>query len=195
MKPIYEQLYADAVAHVIACGETLDLMSRCPLEGLSDLADRIYSLRETARALEDLVKDINKVQSRFENTISITYIAMGPAAPDKIETEHVTISLEPAIATGVPKKGTDPYVDLLRFINVPEEVINHGALTVDFPGWCSYHTAMQSRGEELPEHIASHLKTYDTIKVKIRKRKALKGYNVNESSIDDGGDVSSSVPF
>lgn len=197
MKPVYEELYSETVAHVIACGETVDTISRQGLESLSDLADRVYCLRETGRALEELVKSINKLRERFENLIAVTYIAMGPSAPDKIETEHVTVSLEAALGTAVPKKGTDVYLDMLRFLNVPEEVINHGVLSVEYPGWCSYYTAMQSRGLELPEHIAPHLKTYDFVKVKIRKRKSLKGYhyNVDESSINDGGDVSPGVPF
>lgn len=196
MIPLAEDLYESAVSMNIELETTLAALQKTTPRSLAELADLVYALRECSKVVKDTHTAMTKLQTTFERMLSTVYIAMGPTAPDKIVTEYATIEIEPDLGTSVPKKGTEQYVQVLNFLGIPKEVIEHGVLVIEYPGWCSFYTAMQSRGEELPADIGSHLTTYDSMKVKIRKRKAMKGaLNVIESSSSPRTDVKADVPF
>lgn len=196
MIPLAEDLYEAAVSMNIELETTLSGLQKTTPSSINELADLVYALRECSKVVKDTHTAMTKLQSMFERMLSTVYIAMGPMAPEKITTEYATVEIEPDLGTSIPKKGTEQYVQVLNFLGIPKEVIEHGVLVIEYPGWCSFYTAMQSRGEELPENIGSHLTIYDSMKVKIRKRKAMKGaLNVIQPSNSSHTDVKADVPF
>lgn len=197
MKPSDEDLYSRLIQAHIEIDPLIDRIKHDKVTSVSDLADHIFCLRECTKVLEDLRRSLASAQATYEKMLTTVYISMGHAAPEKVVTEYVSIEIVPELGTKVPQPSSPVYSQFLSFLGIPEEVANHEVLKVHFPGWCSYYTVLQSRGKELPEEIQSHLTTYDTTYLKIRKRKAMKGaHNVFEqSSFNESGDESSSLPF
>ena len=204
MQEQYEELYKSVVDAVLLVHPILEETKACKPTSVADLADKLFALRECIKRIEELRRQMSGVEDTVEKLFIAVYLATSQTDMH-IKTEYVTAEPVPEVGTRVPRRHEPCYNEFLTFLGIPEEVQNHEVLNVHFPGWCSYYTALQARGEDVPEGLKPFLTEYETSKVKTRKRQSMKGsIDVQEErSRDDheagiprrGNADEASVPF
>jgi hypothetical protein len=194
MQENYEEVYKTVVTAVLASGQALEMMTTTRPTSVGDLADKLFAMRECIKRLEGLVRDFKKT----EDTVEKLFIAIFLASSQKdmnVKTEYVTAEPVPSQGTRVPRRHEPCYKEFLSFLGIPKEVQDCEVLAVHYPGWCTYYTALQARGEDVPESLKSFLTEYETSTVKTRKRQSMKG-SIDVQRIDETGDTGeTSVPF
>jgi hypothetical protein len=145
---------------------------------MDDLADKLFALRECEKRLNELRKHFSKEEQRIEKFFTIAFTASSHG-DFVVRTKYVTAEPDVKMATRVPTRGDQCYNEFMKFLQIPDEIVEHGVLSVHFPGWQSYYTVLQSRGIELSDNIKSQCVEYTEAIVKTRKLKSMK-VNVDE---------------
>lgn len=173
MQESSDVLYGEVVAAVLRIQPLLDVVKQDAPRSLPDLADKLFALRECSKRLDELRKAVDRVEETQEKMFIAVYLASSKSS-EKVKTDFVTAEAIPKLGLRVPRKHEEVYGKLMSFLGVPSEVIEHGVCEVHFPGWCSYYTALQARGEDVPAEIKDSLAEYDMCYVKTIKRKGMK---------------------
>jgi hypothetical protein len=173
MQKADEQLYSDIVRASIELHENLEALKKSKPSSIEDIADRLFAARESIKRLKEMASMVRHLENIMERTLVAVYLASS-YAEEQIKTDYVIATPEASQGTNVPRGGSSEYRALLTHLGIPEEVQNHEVLKVHWPGWCSYYSALQARGESVPEEATKGLAEYDTSKVKTRKRQSMK---------------------
>lgn len=181
MQQSSDALYGEVVKSVLKITDKLMAARMDQPLTLAELADKLFALRECINRIEELRKQISKVEGTYEQAFIAVSLASSVSA-DKVKTAFVTAEAVPKLGLRVPRKDEPAYGALLTFLGVPEEVQRHGALTFYFPGLCDYYTALQAQGHGVPEELSSVVHEYEMSYVKTVKKQSMKGaIDVEES--------------
>lgn len=183
MQKSSDDLYGAIIDGVLEVQKHLKASKADPPKTLGEVADKLFALRECVKRLEELRREISRVEEQYEKIFIAVYLASS-SSMDKIKTEYVTAEAVPCLGLRVPRVNEECYVPLMTFLGIPKEVQAHGVLTIHFPGWCNYYTALQARGEDVPDEVKTSLTEYEMCKVKTIKRKSLRG-SINVQGIDE----------
>lgn len=170
MQAVDERLFTDLVSAATRVHENLDELKKAKPRSIKDMADRLFAVREALKCIKDMRSELLTVENLMERLLAAVYLSSSQT-DDTIKTEYVTATPMPGQGTNVPKVGSAEYRSLLAHLGLNEEAVNHEVVKIHWPGWCSYYTALQARGDKLPIEPAE----YDTTKVQTRKRQSIRG--------------------
>lgn len=174
MQESSDTLYGAIVRSVLELTPLLEKVKAEPPKSLADLADKIFALRECAKRLEEMEAEVKRVEAIAEKQFIAVYLATSSSI-DKVKTDFVTAEAVPKLGLKVPRQSDPIYKEVLTFLGIPKEVQDHGVVELYYPGWCSYYTSLQAKGEQVPDGIKTALTEYELSYVKTIKRKAMKG--------------------
>lgn len=178
MLPLSDAMYNTVMDLAVQIQHGLPGMMSEPATRLEDMADKLFALREISKRLKELKTIVDAEDKKLVGVLTLVCLASSHG-DFKVRTQYVTAEPDVEMATRVPTKKEPVYEEFLKFLGIPDEVIAHGVVSVDFMGWKSLYTAMQSRGQELPPTLKEACKEYTETIVKTRKQQAMKGVNVH----------------
>lgn len=140
-----------------------------PSETVPDLVDAGYLCRELSSMCDDLRKGLTNRQ-----VVIARYLA-ARAAVDGMQGSETSLKGELATATPdikvmpkIPENGSTDYIELMRWIGVPDELISRDMLRPSFSTIQRVLTQMAVDGKKPPPGISM---TYTDAQVVFRKRK------------------------
>jgi hypothetical protein len=170
MKTDLQALYSEAKALWTRTGVLLfEFQNAVQQVPRDDLVDCGYLLREMRNAFDDMRKNCDAKQLLAGRRLAGEACSYALRGEDlKLEGELATASAEVTTIPRLPKRGSREYVELLRWLKVPEEVIATNRLDFSFTEMQKLVAEMQSRGENPPPGIvAAHT---DAVAVFRKKR-------------------------
>ena len=139
---------------------------------LGEIADVVYATKEALRFLDEVKKDIRKVNDIGQRFACVRWTEAGDAEP--IRTESCIGSPKVKMTATVPSRKKDPeaFEALMKALNIPEELWVSDSLRIHWPGFVLYLSEMLSEGKQLPAGIDPNSK-YPVFTLEVRKVKDL----------------------
>ena len=150
----------------------LEEVSKC--NDLVELTDYTYAFRDASKLLEDSAKDARKAQKRASDIACMLWVQQSTngAYLDNIPTEFCTGTPQVKMAGRVPRPDTAEYNELLRFLGMPEDLVNSGIMRTHWPSFVDYVTRLSEEGKPLPPGVDPKT-TYPIYELRLRKTKSV----------------------
>jgi len=173
MKPELSVLYRRFQSLQLEVHELLQgIPARVHSTAMEDLVDAGFMCREISKICDDLRISCDKTQS-----VVSKYICARTSV-DSLQGKEVVLKGELATATpdlvvkpNIPDRGSQEYVDLMRWIGLSDEMIQRDMLRPSFTRIQEILTERAVRGEKPPPGISA---TFTEAVVVFRKRKVAK---------------------
>ena len=124
---------------------------------LGDLADLGWAVKKCAGLLDEMRKEANAKAELIARVIAIkTSASVGIG--DEVGTVRGKIAMaipDIKMVAVIPKPGTPEYQQLLRYFNVPQEVIDSGMLKISYDQACAMLKALLEEGKNPPKGLVA----------------------------------------
>lgn len=137
---------------------------------MTELVDMSYVCREIDRFLDDMGKEVRKLQALVDRIVCLKYIQDTDLGDESIQTEYC--SAKPDIRSGVrfPEKDSPEYAQLLAYIGVPEGL--RDMVRLSYQKMSDLVSDLEARGLPLPEGLRCE-NTFNDFRLHIRKKKGI----------------------
>lgn len=180
MKTQFQDLYKTARDTHMAVYDTVkrDIEPAIKRErSTQEVADMVYALRETLKHLEDMTKEVRRLEETAVKVVCAMWMrdaGLDEDAPENVKTPYCTLTPELKTHAKVPSRKTDPdaHTALMEHLGVPRAMYENDAMRIHWPGFVEYITQLNRDGLPLPPGIdpATQVTIYSA---RVHKRKAV----------------------
>lgn len=154
----------------------LKASTKADVPDLSQLTDTLHALRASKKYLEDLVKEINAMDSIVVRVFCTMWAQM-ESPPEHVKTEYATAyNVRVKMMTPIPRRSKNPenYRKLMEHFGVPSHLWDvsqdeEPVVSLHWPGMTSYISHLTEQGKPLPPGMEGAL--FPVYAVSIRGRK------------------------
>lgn len=155
-----------------SCKELFESVGSCT--DLKELVDYAYAFRDASKLLEDCAKEARKAQKRAADIACVLWVQASATSEqdDTVKTEYCSGTPQVKFAGRVPRPGTSEYDELLRYLGMPDDLVNSGVMRTHWPSFVDYLTRRAEEGKPLPPGVNPET-TYPVYELRLRKVKCV----------------------